>query len=61
MEHNHLPERDEPTPSTKHYYNFRPAITNQQKATAFNKQLVNIIQHKTKATNRQIDIQSFKQ
>src|SRR5688572_25675305 len=36
-------------------FNDKPAISPQQKASSFNKQFANTIQHATKNTNREID------
>ena len=42
-------------PNTIITFNDKPAIAPQQKASSFNKQFVNTIQHATKNTNREID------
>src|SRR5688572_32368966 len=57
MENNQLPGRKEPTFTIKHIitFNDKPAISPQQRASSFNKQFVNTIQHATKNTNREID------
>jgi RNA polymerase subunit RPABC4/transcription elongation factor Spt4 len=53
---NSLKGKHTPTPpNTIITFNNKPAHTNHQKATAFNKQFVNTILHKTKKTNRKID------
>ena len=53
---NYLGGKNPPSqPNTIITFNDKPAISPQQKASSFNKQFVNTIQHATKNTNRDID------